>query len=276
MCRSLSASTGRAISTTATSTRCWACAQRWPAPRPHLRDLLAHDPPGGRSGRRPLLRLHRRPGQQLRRRAGAGGRTGCRHRRRARHDVCRPPDGPPPRPRLRCGSASPAAVAAALGYRTSTSAAAHAGHLKASRDALAGAVQQRSRWPRAASSPSTWLVTALSLPGRGDPDAGRRRDVRPGWARWWCPSPPASARCWPSWWRATCCATRCRRASASALAPINAGIERDGAFYLLTLRLVPVFPFLAHQPADGPDADRRRHLLLGQPARHAGRHRWCT
>ncbi len=27
------------------------------------------------------------------------------------------------------------------------------------------------------------------------------------------------------------------------LAPLNAGIEKDGAFYLLTLRLVPVFPF---------------------------------
>lgn len=30
---------------------------------------------------------------------------------------------------------------------------------------------------------------------------------------------------------------------ARTLAPINAGIERDGVFYLLTLRLVPVFPF---------------------------------
>lgn len=29
----------------------------------------------------------------------------------------------------------------------------------------------------------------------------------------------------------------------SQLAPINAGIEKDGAFYLFTLRLVPVFPF---------------------------------
>jgi uncharacterized membrane protein YdjX (TVP38/TMEM64 family) len=28
-----------------------------------------------------------------------------------------------------------------------------------------------------------------------------------------------------------------------ALAPINEGVRADGTFYLLTLRLVPVFPF---------------------------------
>ncbi|MGI9152884.1 MAG: TVP38/TMEM64 family protein, partial [Rubrivivax sp.] len=28
-----------------------------------------------------------------------------------------------------------------------------------------------------------------------------------------------------------------------ALAPINDGVNKDGTFYLLTLRLVPVFPF---------------------------------
>jgi hypothetical protein len=38
------------------------------------------------------------------------------------------------------------------------------------------------------------------------------------------------------------------------LADIDKGIEREGAFYLFTLRLVPVFPFFADQPADGPDA----------------------
>ncbi len=34
-----------------------------------------------------------------------------------------------------------------------------------------------------------------------------------------------------------------RRASARLLAPINDGVRKDGTFYLLTLRLVPVFPF---------------------------------
>ncbi len=45
----------------------WAALQR-----PHLRDLLRARPGGrGHPHRRPLLRLHRRPGQQLRRCAGA-------------------------------------------------------------------------------------------------------------------------------------------------------------------------------------------------------------
>ena len=47
-------------------------ARGWAADAaPHLRDLLQHDAAGGADPRgRPLLRLHRRPGQQLRRRAG--------------------------------------------------------------------------------------------------------------------------------------------------------------------------------------------------------------
>ena len=50
-------------------------------------------------------------------------------------------------------------------------------------------------------------------------------------------------RRWPFWcldfWRAT----GCRASSGSKLKAINEGIERDGAFYLFTLRLVPAFPF---------------------------------
>ena len=34
-----------------------------------------------------------------------------------------------------------------------------------------------------------------------------------------------------------------QRRYAERLRAINAGIERDGAFYLFTLRLVPLFPF---------------------------------
>ena len=45
-------------------------ARLGPAARPHLRDLLTWDAAGTHPRRRPLLRLHRRPGQQLRRRAG--------------------------------------------------------------------------------------------------------------------------------------------------------------------------------------------------------------
>ncbi len=56
------------------------------------------------------------------------------------------------------------------------------------------------------------------------------------------------------------------------LKTVNAGIEREGAFYLFSLRLVPLFPFFVINLVMGltpmPDLD----LLLGQPARHAGGH----
>ena len=35
------------------------------------------------------------------------------------------------------------------------------------------------------------------------------------------------------------------------LPTVNAGIARDGGFYLFTLRLVPLFPFFVDQPRDG-------------------------
>ena len=56
------------------------------------------------------------------------------------------------------------------------------------------------------------------------------------------------------------------------LATLNAGIAKDGGFYLFTLRLVPVVPVLRHQPRHGRDHAAHLDLLLGQPARHAGRH----
>ena len=67
-----------------------------------------------------------------------------------------------------------------------------------------------------------------------------------------------------------------RAASATRCEAIDQGIAQDGAFYLFTLRLVPAGALLPDQPADGPDADPALDLLLGQPARHAGRHRWST
>ena len=44
---------------------------------------------------------------------------------------------------------------------------------------------------------------------------------------------------------------RAGRASAPGCGPIEEGIARDGAFYLFTLRLVPLVPVLPGQPADG-------------------------
>ena len=42
---------------------------------------------------------------------------------------------------------------------------------------------------------------------------------------------------------ARCSATGCSAASASYLEPINRGFDSEGAFYLFSLRMVPVFPF---------------------------------
>ena len=48
------------------------------------------------------------------------------------------------------------------------------------------------------------------------------------------------------------------------MATINAGIERDGAFYLFTLRLVPIFPFFVI------------NLLMGLTAIRAGTFFWVS
>jgi uncharacterized membrane protein YdjX (TVP38/TMEM64 family) len=55
------------------------------------------------------------------------------------------------------------------------------------------------------------------------------------------------------------------------LAAIDAGVRKEGAFYLFTLRLVPVFPSSSSICAR-PHGDAGADLLLGEPARHAGRH----
>ncbi len=56
------------------------------------------------------------------------------------------------------------------------------------------------------------------------------------------------------------------------LAAIDAGIAKDGAFYLFTLRLVPLVPFFVINLLMGLTRMKARDLLLGQPDRHAGRH----
>ena len=110
---------------------------------------------------------------------------------------------------------------------------------------------------------------------RGGHDPGRRRDVRAvAGACCWFPSPPAIgatlAFLASRFLLRDCGAGTLRRHSC---VPINAGIERDGAFYLFTLRLVPVFPFFVINLVMGLTPIRTLDLLLGQPARHAGRHR---
>ena len=52
-----------------------------------------------------------------------------------------------------------------------------------------------------------------------------------------------------------------QRRFADKLKPINAGIEREGAFYLFALRLVPAFPFVAINLAMGLTSMRTRTYL---------------
>ena len=56
------------------------------------------------------------------------------------------------------------------------------------------------------------------------------------------------------------------------LAALNAGMAKDGGFYLFTLRLAPVLPFFMVNLAMGLTPIRPWTLLLGQPAGHARRH----
>ena len=56
------------------------------------------------------------------------------------------------------------------------------------------------------------------------------------------------------------------------LSEINKGIEKDGAFYLFTLRLVPLFPFFVVNLLLGLTRMKAGVFYCGQPGRHAGRH----
>jgi hypothetical protein len=99
------------------------------------------------------------------------------------------------------------------------------------------------RWPIGSFFAVYVGVTALSLPGAAILTLAGGAVFGLGWARWWCRSPAASAPRWPCWWRATCCATACRRASARGWPRSTRASSAKGRFYLFTLRLVPLFPF---------------------------------
>ena len=58
----------------------------------------------------------------------------------------------------------------------------------------------------------------------------------------------------------------------SKLNAINEGVERDGAFYLFTLRLVPAFPFWVINLLMGLTKLKTFTFLLGQPGRYVARH----
>ena len=94
---------------------------------------------------------------------------------------------------------------------------------------------------------------------RRDHDARRGRDLRACCgARSSSRSLRRSARRSPSSPRASCCATGSRRSSATSSKAINAGVEKEGAFYLFALRLVPAFPFFVINLAMGLTPMRTR------------------
>ena len=60
-----------------------------------------------------------------------------------------------------------------------------------------------------------------------------------------------------------CCATGCRRSSATSCRPINDGIEQGGRVLPLHAAAGAAVSVLRDQPADGPDADPRRGRSTG-------------
>ena len=60
--------------------------------------------------------------------------------------------------------------------------------------------------------------------------------------------------------------------TATALKVINDGMEREGAFYLFALRLIPAFSLFLGQFVDGVDEDSDLDFLLGQPDGDVGRY----
>ena len=53
---------------------------------------------------------------------------------------------------------------------------------------------------------------------------------------------------------------------------VNEGVQKEGKFYLFTMRLIPAFPFFSHQHFDGAYPVARRRVLLGEPIGDAARH----
>jgi uncharacterized membrane protein YdjX (TVP38/TMEM64 family) len=62
----------------------------------------------------------------------------------------------------------------------------------------------------------------------------------------------------------------------AGLKAINDGMARDGAFYLFTLRLVPVFPFFLINLVMGLTPIRARGPSTGSASSACWPARWCT
>ena len=116
-------------------------------------------------------------------------------------------------------------------------------NLKASRDALAAQVQQRPLFTAAAYFVIYVAATALSFPGATVLTLAAGAMFGLGWGLLLVSFASSLGAL-----LAFLAARYLLQGSVQArfgklLAPINEGMARDGAFYLLTLRLVPLFPF---------------------------------
>ena len=116
-------------------------------------------------------------------------------------------------------------------------------HLKASRDALAAQVQQRPLFTAVAFFAVYVAATALSFPGATVLTLAAGAMFGLGWGLLLV-SFASSLGALLAFLAARYLLQGMVQARfGKLLAPINEGMARDGAFYLLTLRLVPLFPF---------------------------------
>ena len=116
-------------------------------------------------------------------------------------------------------------------------------HLKASRDALVAQVQQRPLFTAAAFFAVYVAATALSFPGATVLTLAAGAMFGLGWGLLLV-SFASSLGALLAFLAARYLLQGMVQARfGKLLAPINEGMARDGAFYLLTLRLVPLFPF---------------------------------
>ena len=58
----------------------------------------------------------------------------------------------------------------------------------------------------------------------------------------------------------------------SYLALINKGLEKEGLFYLFSIRMIPLFPFFCRQSFDGFNVYFCTFVLFSEPGRYASRH----
>jgi radical SAM/Cys-rich protein len=238
--------------------------------QPHLRDLLKHDPGHGHPHCRPLLRLHRRPGQQLRR--GAGDRcTRCRGRGGDSHGRGCALMARPSKPLLWASAAAVALVALWAWQHFGLGALLTLDNLKASRDALQAQVLSAPVATAAVFFAVYVAAAALSIPGALILTLAAGAMFGLGWGLLLV-SFASSLGALLAFLAARYLLRDAIQARfGKALAPINDGVKKDGTFYLLTLRLVPVFPFWLINLLMGL-TPMGAGLLRRQPARHAGRH----